>query len=106
MEFIWNWVEPSFGQWAIVNVGFFLLSMLIMLIAVHLINNKKINENDLIAMFIPVFALGLYIITINIRSIYLIIDNGVEGTDWLLLVLYIVPIFQIPSFKVTTTRTI
>ena len=95
MEFLWNWVEPSFGQWAIVNVGFFMLSMLIMLIAVHLMNNKKINENDLIAMFVPVFVLGLYIIMINIRAIYLIINSGVEGTDWLLLILYILSLIHI-----------
>lgn len=93
-DILWNWIDPSWTQFLIVNIGWMILGFIIALSSVAgFMSRSDIAKVAGIVGFIVLFIVGIYIMVINGRSIYLMIDNGVEGTDWFLLIMYALAFF-------------
>lgn len=94
-DLFWNWIDPSWSQFLLVNVGWMILGFLIAIASMFAITSRS-NAGKILGSIgiITVFIVGIYIMVINGRSIYLMIDQGVEkGTDWFLLIMYALAFF-------------
>lgn len=92
MNTLYGWVEPGFLQGMLVAIGMFAVAAVSLIVALALIANRNVIAG------IAMFALGglayLYLVVAQAYAVYLMINNGVTGWDWLLLVLYALSIFN------------
>lgn len=94
-DILWNWIDPSWTQFLVINIGWMILGFIIALASVASLSSQSSGIKALGASGLTImFIVGIYIMVINGRSVYLMIDNGVEGSDWFLLIMYAIALFS------------
>lgn len=92
MNTLYGWVEPGFLQGMLVAIGMTAVSAVALVIVLTLIANRNVVAG--ILLIVPTGLTYLYLVVAQVYAVYLMINNGVTGWDWLLLVLYVLSIFN------------
>ena len=104
-DLFWNWIDPSYSQFFLVNIGWIVVLFLYMFLSTFLVGvlHQSLKKTAIVLgciLFIVFFAIYFYPIIINIRSIYLMVSAGVHGfSQWVLLLLYVFMVLQSPLFQ-------
>jgi len=90
-DILWNWIDPSWNQFLIINIGRMILNIIVTLVirASGYTKSKFIKTMAFLG-FLTFLIAYIYSIIIHGRSIYLMVDNGVKGSDWFLLIMYLI----------------
>lgn len=92
MNSFYGWVDPGFLQGMLVAFLMTAVSVVALIAVLTLIANRNVVAG--ILLIIPAGLVYLYLIVAQAYAAYLMINNGVTGWDWLLLVLYVLSIFN------------
>lgn len=92
MNTLYGWVDPGFLQGMLVSIGMLAVAAVALVVILTLIANDNVAIGFI--ALAPVGLAYLYLVVAQAYAIYLIINNGVTGWDWLLLVLYALSIFN------------
>ena len=92
MNTFYGWVDPGFLQGMLVAILMTAVSAVALVIVLTLIANRNVVTG--ILLIIPAGLAYLYLVVAQAYAVYLMINNGVTGWDWLLLVLYVLSIFN------------
>lgn len=92
MNSLYGWVDPGFLQGMLVAFLMTAVSAVALIVVLALIANR----NVVAGIFLLALAglVYLYLVVAQAYAVYLMINNGVTGWDWLLLVLYVLSIFN------------
>lgn len=92
MNTLYGWVDPGFLQGMLVAFLMTAVSAVALIVVLALIANR----NVVAGIFLLALAglVYLYLVVAQAYAVYLMINNGVTGWDWLLLVLYVLSIFN------------
>lgn len=92
MNSLYGWVDPGFLQGMLVAFLMTAVSAVALVVVLALIANR----NVVAGIFLLALAglVYLYLVVAQAYAVYLMINNGVTGWDWLLLVLYVLSIFN------------
>ena len=92
MNSFYGWVDPGFLQGMLVAICVTAVSVVALIAVLILVANRNVVAG--ILLIIPAGLVYLYLIVAQVYAVYLMINNGVTGWDWLLLVLYVLSIFN------------
>lgn len=92
MNTFYGWVDPGFLQGMLVTFLMTAVSAVALIVVLALIANR----NVVAGIFLLALAglVYLYLVVAQAYAVYLMINNGVTGWGWLLLVLYVLSIFN------------
>lgn len=92
MNTFYGWVDPGFLQGMLVAILMTAVSAVALIAVLAFIANRSVVAG--ILLIIPAGLVYLYLVVAQAYAVYLMINNGVTGWDWLLLVLYVLSIFN------------
>lgn len=92
MNSFYGWVDPGFLQGMLVAILMTAVSAVALVVVLTFIANR----NVVTGIFLLALAglAYLYLVVAQAYAVHLMINNGVTGWDWLLLVLYVLSIFN------------
>lgn len=92
MNSLYGWVDPGFLQGMLVAILMTAVSAVALVVVLTFIANRSVVTG----IFLLALAglAYLYLVVAQAYAVYLMINNGVTGWDWLLLVLYVLSIFN------------